>query len=86
MNTNTVPIRSDLRADAERPSAGWIDPLRRVLAALRRRHRRQRAIAELARMPDWRLEHLGIPRGRIAEVVDGLLARQGREAVLHAEV
>ena len=37
---------------------------------------RRRAIVELARMQDWRLMDLGIERGRIPEIVDGLIARR----------
>jgi uncharacterized protein YjiS (DUF1127 family) len=44
---------------------------------MRRIQQRRRAIGELARMSDWRLQDLGIPRDQIAEVVDGLIARQG---------
>ncbi len=47
------------------------------LAMIRRMRQRRRAIGELARMPDWRLQDLGIPRDQIAEVVDGLIAREG---------
>jgi uncharacterized protein YjiS (DUF1127 family) len=38
---------------------------------------RRRAIGELAQMSDSRLRDLGIPRDQIAEVVDGLIAREG---------
>jgi len=37
---------------------------------------RRRAILELARMQDWRLADLGIERGRIPEIADGLIARR----------
>lgn len=37
---------------------------------------RRRAILALARMQDWRLADLGIERGRIPEIVDGLIARR----------
>lgn len=37
---------------------------------------RQSAIRELCAMPGWRLRDVGIERGRIPEVVDGLLARK----------
>ncbi len=47
------------------------------LAAVRRIQQRRRAIGELARMSDSRLQDLGIPRDQIAEVVDGLIAREG---------
>ena len=43
---------------------------------------RQGAIRELCRMPGWRLRDMGIERGRIPEIVDGLLAR---ERALEAE-
>ena len=84
MNTNTVQIRTDLHG--QRPVGAWLEPLRRVVAALRRRHERRQAIAELARMPDWRLDDMGIPRGRIVEVVDGLVARRGPEEAHRAEL
>ena len=47
------------------------------LAAVRRIQQRRRAIGELARMSDSRLQDLGIPRDQIPEVVDGLIAREG---------
>jgi len=42
---------------------------------------RQGAIRELCRTPGWRLRDMGIERGRIPEIVDGLLARQRALAV-----
>ncbi len=55
----------------------WLTWATDRLAAIRRIRQRRQAIGELARMPDWRLQDLGIPRDQIAEVVDGLIARQG---------
>ena len=46
--------------------------VRRVMDGIDRR----RAILELARLPDWRLADLGIERGRIPEIVEGLIARR----------
>ncbi len=60
------------------PGVGaWLRWTADRLAAMRRIQQRRRAIGELARMSDWRLQDLGIPRDQIAEVVDGLIARQG---------
>lgn len=72
MTTNTMQLQGGLRTGGVRSAAttGW-------LRALRRRHQRNRAVSELRRMSDWRLADLGIPRGQIPEVVDGLIARQG---------
>ncbi len=81
MTTNTIQLDTALRAATagRRPalSAGWLERAGMALAALRRMHQRRRAISELARMSDWRLADLGIPRDRIREVVDGLIAREG---------
>ena len=55
----------------------WLTWATGRLAMIRRMRQRRRAIGELARMPDWRLQDLGIPRDQIAEVVDGLIAREG---------
>ena len=55
----------------------WLTWAADRLAAIRRIQQRRRAIGELARMSDWRLQDLGIPRDQIAEVVDGLIAREG---------
>ena len=77
MNTNSVRIRTDFPAvsSAATPMGGWLDGVKRIFASIGRWHRRNRAIAELSRMPDWRLEDMGIPRGRIPEAVDGLMGR-----------
>lgn len=74
MTTNTIRLDTGIRKDipGARPAG-----LANVLAWLRRVRQRRRAIAELARMPDWRLADLGIPRDRIVEVVDGLIEREG---------
>jgi len=55
----------------------WLRWAAERLAAVRRIQQRRRAIGELARMSDWRLQDLGIPRNQIAQVVDGLIAREG---------
>lgn len=72
MTTNTIQLEGGFRAAGTRSAgaAGW-------LAAFRRRRQRRLAISELTRMSDSRLADLGIPRGQIREVVDGLIARQG---------
>ena len=63
---------------ARPPGIGaWLKWAADRLAAMRRIRQRRRAMVELARMSDWRLQDLGIPRDRIAEVVDGLIAREG---------
>lgn len=54
----------------------WLRWAAERLAAVRRIQQRRRAIGELARMSDWRLQDLGIPRNQIAQVVDGLIARE----------
>ena len=80
MNSNTMQLDTKSGAAISRhrpaPVAGWLDAAKGVLAAFRRVRQRRRAIGELARMSDWRLADLGIPRDRIPEVVDGLIARQ----------
>ena len=48
----------------------------RLIGWIAERHARQSAIRELCRMPGWRLRDMGIDRGRIPEIVDGLLARK----------
>ena len=55
----------------------WLAWAANRLATIRRIQQRRQAIGELARMSDWQLQDLGIPRDQIAEVVDGLIARQG---------
>lgn len=83
MNTNQMRLSPDgCTAGLEvRPSSTdrlhtWAS---QRFAALRRYQQRRGAIAELRRMSDWRLADLGIPRERIVEVVDGLIAREGPE-------
>lgn len=83
MNTNTIQLDrgsgTAISRDRRTTSTGWLDGARRALAGLRRMEQRRRAISELARMSDWRLADLGIPRDRIPEVVDGLIAREAPE-------
>jgi uncharacterized protein YjiS (DUF1127 family) len=83
MNTNTIHIGADLGVETPRgrprtPDVStvltWANSR---LAAVRRLRQRRRAIIELSRMSDAGLRDLGIPRDRIAEVVDGLIAREG---------
>jgi uncharacterized protein YjiS (DUF1127 family) len=60
------------------PGVGaWLTWATDRLAAIRRIQQRRQAIGELARMSDWQLQDLGIPRDQIAEVVDGMIAREG---------
>ncbi len=47
----------------------------RLLRWIAEHRARQGAIRQLCRMPGWRLRDMGIDRGRIPEIVDGLLAR-----------
>ncbi len=83
MTTKQLRLDTDFPAAAagigsRPPGIGtWLTWAADRLAALRRIRQRRRAISELARMADWRLQDLGIPRDRIAEVVDGLIAREG---------
>lgn len=72
MTTNTIQLEGGLRVAGARSSG-----LGGLLATLRRRRQRRLAISELTRMSDWALADLGIPRGQIREVVDGMIARQG---------
>lgn len=51
-------------------SAAWAD--------MRRRQRIARAVAELERYEDLMLRDVGIPRGRIREVVEGINANADR--------
>lgn len=81
----THPLRLDTGFPVEATRTGsrplGVDPWLRWaadrLAAVRRMQQRRRAIGELARMSDWRLRDLGIPRDQIAQIVDGLIAREG---------
>ncbi len=59
--------------ETQKMQSGWMPRLLRWIAEHRAR---QGAIRELCRMPGWRLRDMGIDRGRIPEIVDGLLARQ----------
>ncbi len=83
MTTNQLLLNTGFPAPAvgtaPRPSVldTWIGWTADRLAAVRLLQQRRRTIAELARMSDSRLRDLGIPRGQIAEIVDGRIARQG---------
>ena len=83
MNTHRIGLATDFRLAAPRTGSrflefnAWLEWAKNRLEAVRRLHQRRRAIAELSRMSDWRLQDMGIPRDRIAEVVDGLIAREG---------
>ena len=83
MSTNTIPMGAEFRADAGRiePRAarrgGWLAFLQGRLASVRRIRQRRRAINQLSRLSDEALLDMGIPRDRIPEVVDGLIAREG---------
>ena len=84
MNTNRIHLGTDFGAELSRARAfapgAWLLWAKDRLAAVSRLHQRHRAIGELARMSDWRLQDMGIPRDKIAEVVDGLIAREGPAA------
>jgi uncharacterized protein YjiS (DUF1127 family) len=80
MNTNTIQIGADFGVDPPRVRPGigeWLTWSKERLAAVRRLRQRRLAISELARLSDARLADLGIPRGQISQVVDGLIAREG---------
>ena len=81
MNTKQIHLGTDFHEERSRPRSSelgvWLTWAKDRLAALRRLRQRRHAISELARMSDSRLQDLGIPRDQIAEVVDGLIARQG---------
>ena len=83
MNTNTIQIGADLGVETSRAwpripdFGGLLTWTKGRLAAVHLLRQRRRAISELARMSDGRLADLGIPRGQIPEVVDGLIAREG---------
>ena len=83
MNSSQIQLATDFQVDAPGtapwPSevGTWLAWAKNRLAAVRRLRQRRRAINELSRMPDWRLQDMGIPRHQIAEVVDGLIAREG---------
>lgn len=81
MNTNQMRLGRHFPVDDLRLRLGDVGGLRAWLSsrldAVRRHQQRRRAIAELTRMSAWRLADLGIPRDRIPEVVDGLIAREG---------
>lgn len=82
MTTNTIPVGPDL--GSVHPGAvlptdeiRWLAPIKRHLAALQRRRARRQAILALSRMSDAALLDIGIPRDRIPDAVDGLIAREG---------
>lgn len=82
MSTNQMRLGTSFPVTDLRDRSGDVGGLRAWLSsrrdAVRRHQQRRRAIAELTRMSAWRLADLGIPRDRIPEVVDGLIAREGR--------
>ena len=83
MSTNTIPMGAEFRAEGARigtgsaAKSGLLTILRGRLEAVGRLRRRRRAINQLSRMSDGALLDMGIPRDRIPEVVDGLIAREG---------
>jgi uncharacterized protein YjiS (DUF1127 family) len=83
MNTNTIPMGAEIQAEDARihsrgtGAGGWLSLLKGRLDALGRIRQRRRAINQLSRMSDESLLDMGIPRDRIPEVVDGLIAREG---------
>ena len=83
MNTNTIRIGADLGVETSRVRprvphfSGLLTWAKGRVATVDRVRQRRRAISELARMSDARLTDLGILRGQIPEVVDGLIAREG---------
>lgn len=79
MNANTIQITPDFRTD-QSGRAGWRAWARQRLAGWRRYQQRRLAIRELSRMSDWRLQDMGILRGQIPEIVDGLIALNGPDA------
>ena len=85
MTTNTIPVGPGLRSThaGTAPRAGdvgWLALIRRQLAAMGRLRARRKAILTLARMSDAALLDIGIPRDRIPDAVDGLIAREGPDA------
>ena len=83
MNTNTIRMGTDLGVETSRARpripefGGLLSWAKGRAEAIRVLRQRRKAIGELARMSNQRLEDLGIPRGQIPEVVDGLIAREG---------
>lgn len=78
MNSNTNTIRTGTGLGFQQDAGGGLFKwTKQRLEGLRRHRQRRLAIRELSRMSDWRLRDLGIERGHITEVVDGLIARQG---------
>ena len=83
MNTKQIHPGTDFGGELYRARprgfelGAWLTWAKQRLEAVRRVHQRRQAISELARMSDSRLQDLGIPRDRIAEIVDGLVAREG---------
>jgi uncharacterized protein YjiS (DUF1127 family) len=84
MSTNTMQLDPEFRVETSRArsaeATAWLNWAKNRFEALRRRRQRRQAIAELSRMSDWRLADMGIPRDQIAEVVDGLIERDGPAA------
>jgi uncharacterized protein YjiS (DUF1127 family) len=76
------PPRSGSRPLGVHTWLGWVA---HRLAAVRRIQQRRQAIGQLIRMSDSRLQDLGIPRDRIAEVVDGLIAQEGPSVARRAD-
>jgi len=91
MNTHRIGLATDFRVAAPRAGSRflefntWLKWAKNRLEAVRRLYQRRRAITELSRMSDWWLQDMGIPRDQIAEVVDGLIARQGPSAGRRAQ-
>ncbi len=58
------------------PPGAWLDgAANRLIAALRRRQRVQRAMAELDRLGDRGLQDIGVPRHAIRSVAEGRAVR-----------
>ena len=80
MNTNTIPMDAEFQGEDIRiqgGKSGLVSFFRGRLEAMGRIRQRRRAINQLSRMSDGALLDMGIPRDRIPEVVDGLIAREG---------
>ena len=65
------PVQVELTKQLHRPRPHRVLALAsRLIAVLRRAHRRHASIRALERLPDWQLKDIGVSRSEIRTVVD----------------